>query len=62
MSRALRVAHLVATSLCAARVLVDPSSLHLIDEAGRPRIFHGVNLVAKTAPYLPSTGTRVSRF
>lgn len=34
---------------------VDPVSHSFLDEYGRVRIFHGVNAVAKTFPFLPNT-------
>ena len=35
-------------------IRVDPSTQHFIDEYGRVRIFHGVNVVYKVPPYLPN--------
>lgn len=37
-----------------SRIQVDPESQHFIDEYGRVRIFHGVNVVYKIPPYLPN--------
>lgn len=36
------------------RIQVDPDSQHFIDEYGRVRIFHGVNVVYKVPPFLPN--------
>ncbi|CAF3569015.1 unnamed protein product, partial [Rotaria sp. Silwood2] len=36
-----------------SRIKVDPKTQHFIDEYGRVRIFHGVNVVYKVPPYLP---------
>jgi endoglycosylceramidase len=36
-----------------SRIQVDPNSQQFIDEYGRVRIFHGVNVVYKIPPYLP---------
>ena len=35
-------------------IRVDPTSQHFIDEYGRVRIFHGVNVVYKLPPFLPN--------
>lgn len=34
---------------------VDPTGKFILDKAGRPSIFHGVNVVNKEPPYIPST-------
>jgi endoglycosylceramidase len=36
------------------RIRVDPNSQHFVDEYGRVRIFHGVNVVYKLPPFLPN--------
>lgn len=36
------------------RIRVDPNSQHFVDEYGRVRIFHGVNVVYKVPPFLPN--------
>ncbi|CAF4625970.1 unnamed protein product [Rotaria sp. Silwood1] len=36
-----------------SRIKVDLNTQHFIDEYGRVRIFHGVNVVYKVPPYLP---------
>jgi endoglycosylceramidase len=42
--------------LCAGRgVQVDAGRKRLVDERGHERLFHGVNVVSKQAPYLPRT-------
>ena len=38
-------------------IQVDPDTQHFIDEYGRVRIFHGVNVVYKIPPYLPNLTT-----
>ena len=44
------------------RIRVDPVSQHFVDEAGRTRIFHGVNAVEKLPPFLPqATGFSIER-
>ena len=35
---------------------IDPKSRFIIDSYGRTTILHGVNIVYKVAPYLPSDG------
>ncbi|CAF2073205.1 unnamed protein product [Rotaria magnacalcarata] len=35
-------------------LLVDPDTQHFVDEFGRVRIFHGVNVVYKQPPFLPN--------
>eukprot|EP00727_Mastigamoeba_balamuthi_P001230 m51a1_g11103 putative cellulase (glycosyl hydrolase family 5) subfamily protein (512) ;mRNA; r:55237-57808 len=49
---------LLLLALCASAELirVDRSSRRFVDSAGRQRIFHGVNAVYKTAPWLPLDG------
>ena len=34
----------------------DPASSHFIDEYGRVRLFHGLNVVFKTPPHIPDPG------
>lgn len=34
-------------------IKVDPESQHFVDEYGRVRIFHGVNVVYKIPPFIP---------
>lgn len=34
-------------------IQVDPTTNHLVDENGRVRFFHGINLVEKSPPYYP---------
>ena len=36
-------------------VKVDPARRRLVDSTGAERLFHGVNVVSKGAPYLPRT-------
>ena len=36
-------------------VKVDPARRRLMDSTGAERLFHGVNVVSKGAPYLPRT-------
>jgi len=36
---------------------VDPSTGHYVDEFGRTRIFHGMNVVVKHAPWIPQSQT-----
>lgn len=35
-------------------IQVDPDTQHFVDEFGRVRFFHGVNVVYKIPPYLPN--------
>jgi len=37
-----------------SRIQIDPNTQHFIDEYGRVRIFHGVNVVYKQSPFLPN--------
>ncbi len=37
-----------------SRIKVDPNTQQFIDEYGRVRIFHGVNVVYKLPPFLPN--------
>jgi len=37
-----------------SRIQVDPNTQYFIDEYGRVRIFHGVNVVYKLPPFLPN--------
>lgn len=39
-----------------ARIAVSPQTMSLVDEYGRNILFHGVNVVYKIAPYIPSDG------
>lgn len=39
-----------------AKILVDPEHRQFVDEAGRAVLFHGVNVVYKMDPYIPSQG------
>lgn len=57
----LRISVLFALLFCTglsycqlSRIQVDPDSQHFIDEYGRVRIFHGVNVVYKLPPFLPN--------
>ena len=40
----------------ASAISVDPASRMFIDAEGRSVLFHGVNVVYKVDPYIPSTG------
>lgn len=35
------------------RLRVDPDSIHIVDPLGRVRLFRGLNVVYKSAPYIP---------
>jgi endoglycosylceramidase len=39
-----------------SKIAIDPESRQFIDESGRSVLFHGVNVVYKVAPYIPSDG------
>ena len=39
-----------------ARIAVNNSTRQLVDGHGRSILFHGVNVVYKVAPYIPSDG------
>ena len=45
-----------AFSAASAKISVNPDTRFFVDELGRTVLFHGVNVVYKTAPYIPSTG------
>jgi endoglycosylceramidase len=63
LRRALRLilaAVLLASVACAARrhlpwIKVDVNRKRLVDDRGHERLFHGVNVISKQAPYLPRT-------
>jgi hypothetical protein len=40
----------------ASKIAVDPATRQLVDEYGRSVLFHGVNVVYKIDPYIPSQG------
>lgn len=40
-----------------AKIKVNPQTRQLVDESGRSVIFHGVNVVYKQDPYIPSQGS-----
>ena len=44
------------TASSAGRIKVDPRTGLFVDELGRSRIFHGVNVVEKLAPFYPPSG------
>lgn len=44
----------VASSTNLPKILVDPNTNHFVDEFGRVRLFHGVNVVYKVPPFLPN--------
>jgi hypothetical protein len=44
------------TASSAGRIKVDPRTGLFVDELGRARIFHGVNVVEKLAPFYPPSG------
>ena len=46
---------LVFISNSVAVILVDPSTNQFLDEQGRTRMFHGVNVVEKDSPYYPTS-------
>ena len=37
-----------------SKISINPESRQFVDEVGRTIIFHGVNVVYKVAPYIPS--------
>lgn len=39
-----------------AKIGVNPATRQFVDDYGRSVIFHGVNVVYKEAPYIPSQG------
>lgn len=47
---------------CNAKIKVDPETLLLIDEFGRKRLYHGVNVVFKVFPFHPDTEIFSSQF
>ena len=60
MSSLLRQAAIAAAALMLdpvlARITINPSTRQFEDETGRSIIFHGVNVVYKIDPYIPSSG------
>lgn len=42
---------------CSAKIKVNPETLQLVDEFGRTRLYHGVNVVYKIFPFYPNTET-----
>jgi endoglycosylceramidase len=44
------------TAAQTAPIHIDPEMRMLVDSEGRPTIFHGVNVVYKIDPYIPSNG------
>ena len=40
----------------ASKISVNPDTRFFVDEEGRTVLFHGVNVVYKMDPYIPSTG------
>ena len=46
---------LQSTLTGAQRFLVDTEKNRIVDSHGRERIFHGQNVVMKTAPFVPIT-------
>lgn len=49
-------AAIASTAAALDRVSVDPETQMFIDSSGRTTLFHGVNVVYKVAPYIPSDG------
>jgi len=45
-----------AAMMADARIGVNPATRQFVDDEGRSVIFHGVNVVYKMDPYIPSTG------
>ena len=37
-----------------SKISINPESRQFVDEVGRTILFHGVNVVYKVAPYIPS--------
>jgi hypothetical protein len=44
---------LATVAALSADIIVDSTDRVLRDHSGRHRIFHGVNIVYKTSPYMP---------
>ena len=44
-----------AAIVAAEKISIDPATHNFIDNAGRTRIFHGMNAVYKIAPWHPTT-------
>ena len=49
-------------SIRAAKFLVNTDKNRIVDSHGRERIFHGQNVVMKTAPFIPITDHFDARF
>lgn len=53
----LKLAAFGITALCVdARISVDPKTRQFVDENNRAVLFHGVNVVYKMDPFIPSQG------
>ena len=52
----------VGLSWTRAKFYVNPSTNRIVDNHGRERIFHGDNVVMKTAPFVPITTHFDARF
>ena len=55
-SQILAVGAAVLLEPALARIAVNPQTKSLVDEYGRNVLFHGVNIVYKVAPYIPTDG------
>jgi endoglycosylceramidase len=41
--------------LAAAKIIMNPDTRYFVDELGRSRLFHGLNVVVKGTPFIPIT-------
>ena len=48
---------MTTTTIASKFIQVNPDANHFIDEFGRTRIFHGVNVVYKQFPFYPPSRT-----
>jgi len=55
LTKALAAASLALVA--SARVSINPETRMFVDTVGRTLLFHGVNVVYKVAPYIPSDGS-----
>ena len=56
LSRAIAIGASFLLEPILSKIAIDPESRQFIDENGRSVLFHGVNIVYKVAPYIPSDG------
>ena len=58
----LSLSSFIGLSWTGAKFYVNPNTNRIVDIHGRERIFHGDNVVMKTAPFVPITTHFDARF